>query len=144
MNNQKTSDQIKKTIENVDTTLINSLASLLSSEVKAKIYIYLRKYGESTVDEIARGTGIYPSTVREIILEMYEEGLVNRKKLEKEGLGKKPYLYSAIPPSEVVKKLSKSLQKKLNDVFILDKKLKKKEIKIPLLPVRIVIDDKEQ
>ncbi|WP_083809504.1 helix-turn-helix domain-containing protein [Methanotorris igneus] len=140
MNNQKT-EQIKKTIENVDKALINSLASLLSSEVKAKIYIYLRKYGESTVDEIAHGTGIYPSTVREIILEMYEEGLVNRKKLEKEGLGKRPYLYSAIPPSEVVKKLSKSLQKKLNDVFMLDKKLKKKEIKIPFLPVKIIIDD---
>ena len=138
--NQKT-EHIKKTIENVDKALINSLASLLSSEVKAKIYIYLRKYGESTVNEIAQGTGIYPSTIREAILEMYEEGIVNRKKLEKEGLGKKPYIYSAIPPSDVVKKLSESLQKKLNDVFMLEKKIKKKEIKIPFLPVKIVIND---
>ena len=36
---------IKKTIENIDKSLIDNLANLLSSEVKAKIYIYLRKYG---------------------------------------------------------------------------------------------------
>jgi len=83
----------------VDKSLIDSLANLMSSEVKAKIYIYLRKYENSTVEEIAHGTGIYPSTVREAILEMYRDGIVVRNKLDKEGLGKKPYVCSAIPPS---------------------------------------------
>lgn len=132
---------IKKTIENIDKSLIDNLASLLSSEVKAKIYIYLRKYGNSTVDEIAHGTGIYPSTIREAILEMYKSGIVVREKLDKEGLGKKPYIYSAVSPSELVKKLSKGLQNKLNEVIMLDKKIKKKEIKIPFLPVKIVVND---
>ena len=132
---------IKKTIENIDKSLIDNLANLLSSEVKAKIYIYLRKYGKSTVDEIAHGTGIYPSTIREVILEMYKSGIVVREKLDKEGLGKKPYIYSAVSPSELVKKLSKGLQNKLNEVIMLDKKIKKKEIKIPFLPVKIVVND---
>jgi len=30
-----------------------------------------------------------------------------------------------------VKKISKSLQKRLNDVMMVDKKIKKKEIKVP-------------
>ncbi|WP_292460414.1 helix-turn-helix domain-containing protein [Methanothermococcus sp.] len=132
---------IKKTIENIDKSLISNLSNLLSSEVKAKIYIYLRKYGNSTVDEIAHGTGIYPSTIREAILEMYKSGIVVREKSNKEGLGKKPYIYSAVSPSELVKKLSKGLQNKLNEVIMLDKKIKKKEIKIPFLPVKIVVSD---
>lgn len=142
--NEKEKDDdntVNKTIKNVDKSLIDSLANLLSSEVKAKIYIYLRKYENSTVEEIAHGTGIYPSTVREAILEMYREGIVTRGKLDKEGSGKKPYVYSAIPPSEIVKKISKSLQKKLNDLMMVDKKIKKKEIKVPFLSVKIVIDE---
>ncbi len=142
--NEKEKDDdntVNKTIKNVDKSLIDSLANLLSSEVKAKIYIYLRKYENSTVEEIAHGTGIYPSTIREAILEMYREGIVTRGKLDKEGSGKKPYVYSAIPPSEIVKKISKSLQKKLNDLMMVDKKIKKKEIKVPFLPVKIVIDE---
>jgi len=132
---------VKKTLENIDKSLIDNLANLLSSEVKAKIYIYLRKYGNSTVDEIAHGTGIYPSTVREAILEMYKNGLVIREKLDKEGSGKKPYIYAAVSPSELVKKLSKGLQNKLNEIIMLDKRIKKKEIKIPFLPVKIVINE---
>ena len=93
------------------------------------------------MDEIAHGTGIYPSTIREVILEMYKSGIVVREKLDKEGLGKKPYIYSAVSPSELVKKLSKGLQNKLNEVIMLDKKIKKKEIKIPFLPVKIVVND---
>jgi len=133
---------VVNTIDNVDRKLIENLANLMSSEVRAKIYIYLRKYDRSTVDDIADGTGIYPSTVRESILEMYNTGYVSREKMDKEGLGKKPYLYSAAAPSEIVKKISKSIQEKLNDLIMVDKKLESKEYKLPFLPVKIVVDEK--
>ncbi|GAA0128202.1 winged helix-turn-helix domain-containing protein [Methanococcus maripaludis] len=129
-------------IENVDQKLIENLANLMSSEVRAKIYIYLRKYNKSTVDEIAGGTGIYPSTVRESILDMYNTGYVSREKMDKEGLGKKPYLYTAAAPSYIVKKISKNIQEKLNDLIMVDKRLESKELKIPFVPVRIVVDEK--
>jgi len=134
---------VKKTLENIDKSLIDNLSNLLASEVKAKIYIYLRKYEKGTVDEIAHGTGIYPSTAREAILEMYKNGIVIRKKSDKEGLGKKPYIYSAVSPSELVRKLSRNIQKRLNEVITMDVKLKKKELKIPFLPVKIVIDEEK-
>ncbi|ABR54333.1 transcriptional regulator, TrmB [Methanococcus vannielii SB] len=130
------------TIENVDRKLIENLANLMSSEVRAKIYIYLRKYDKSTVDDIADGTGIYPSTVRESILEMYNTGYVSREKMDKEGLGKKPYLYTAAAPSEIVRKISKSIQEKLNDLIMVDRKLESGKEGVSSNPVKIVVDEK--
>ncbi|ABR55396.1 transcriptional regulator, TrmB [Methanococcus vannielii SB] len=117
-----------KTIEDIDKKLIGNISSLLSSEVRAKIYMFLRKYPNSTVDEIADGTGIYPSTIRESIFEMYNENYVLRKKMEREGLGKKPYLYSAIAPSEMVKIISDAILVKLNDLALLDEKINGEDV----------------
>jgi len=120
---------MSKTIESVDKTLVGNLSSLLSSEVRAKIYIFLRKYPNSTVDEIADGTGIYPSTIRESIFEMYNENYVIRKKMDRDGLGKKPYLYSAIEPVEMVKMISEAIKLKLNDLVLVDEKISGKDTK---------------
>ncbi|MBA2862757.1 helix-turn-helix domain-containing protein [Methanococcus maripaludis] len=123
---------MSKTIESVEKTLIANVSSLLSSEVRAKIYIFLRMYPESTVDEIAKGTGIYPSTIRESIFEMYNEEYVIRKKMDRDGLGKKPYLYSAIDPVEIVKLISESIKEKLNDLASIDEKVSGKHIETTL------------
>uniref|UniRef100_A9A695 Transcriptional regulator, TrmB n=1 Tax=Methanococcus maripaludis (strain C6 / ATCC BAA-1332) TaxID=444158 RepID=A9A695_METM6 len=123
---------MSKTIESVEKTLIANVASLLSSEVRAKIYIFLRMYPESTVDEIAKGTGIYPSTIRESIFEMYNEEYVIRKKMDRDGLGKKPYLYSAIAPLDVVKLISESIKEKLNDLASVDEKVSGKAVESTL------------
>ncbi|ABO35282.1 transcriptional regulator, TrmB [Methanococcus maripaludis C5] len=123
---------MSKTIESVEKTLIANVSSLLSSEVRAKIYIFLRIYPESTVDEIAKGTGIYPSTIRESIFEMYNEEYVIRKKMDRDGLGKKPYLYSAIAPLELVKLISESIKEKLNDLVSVDEKVSGKPVESTL------------
>jgi len=123
---------MSKTIESVEKTLIANVSSLLSSEVRAKIYIFLRMYPESTVEEIAKGTGIYPSTIRESIFEMYNIEYVIRKKMDRDGLGKKPYLYSAIAPVELVNLISESIKEKLNDLASLDEKVSGKPVESTL------------
>jgi len=85
-------------------------------------------YPESTVEEIAKGTGIYPSTIRESIFEMYNIEYVIRKKMDRDGLGKKPYLYSAIAPVELVNLISESIKEKLNDLAALDEKVSGKPV----------------
>jgi predicted transcriptional regulator len=130
---------MSKTIESVEKTLIANVSSLLSSEVRAKIYIFLRMNPQSTVEEIAKGTGVYPSTIRESIFEMYNEEYVLRKKMDREGLGKKPYLYSAIAPAELVQLISESITEKLNDLASVDEKISGKNVE-NALKVAITIE----
>ncbi|MBP2142876.1 putative DNA-binding transcriptional regulator [Methanococcus voltae] len=110
----------------MDRILVQNISNLMASEVRAKIYIFLRKFEKSTVEEIANGTGIYPSTVRESILEMYNLGYVNREKMKKEGLGKKPYIYSAVEPSAIIQKISEKVQERLNDLIDIDERIEGK------------------
>ncbi|MBP2173158.1 putative transcriptional regulator [Methanococcus voltae] len=128
-----------KDLSSVNKELIANLSKLMGSEVKAKIYVYLRMYGESTVDDIAEGTGIYPSTVRESIFEMFNEDHVFRKKMDREGLGKKPYVYSSIDPVDLVKEISVEIEGKLNDLALIDKKISDKKVKAvkPIVSINV-------
>ncbi|MCS3901533.1 TrmB family transcriptional regulator [Methanococcus voltae] len=100
-------------LDDLDPNILKKISSLFSSEVRAKIYIFLRMYPESTVEEIAEGTNIYSSTVRDYIVEMYRNDYVIRKKIKKSKFGKKPYVYCAIEPTLMAKKVSKSLKDKI-------------------------------
>lgn len=114
------SERAEKVVGGLDRRLIDLLAWLLETETRARIYIYLRQYSGSTSDEIATGTGLYPSTVREAIVELHDEGVVRRQKRASEGAGNNPYEYEAIPSSELVRKLSDRVQTELNTVLNLD------------------------
>ncbi|MCS3922147.1 putative transcriptional regulator [Methanococcus voltae PS] len=101
-------------LEEFDPSILKKISALFSSEVRAKIYIFLRMCPESTVEEIAEGTNIYSSTVRDYIVEMYRNDYVIRKKIKKSKFGKKPYVYCAIEPTMMARKVSKSFQEKIN------------------------------
>ncbi|MFB6305181.1 MAG: helix-turn-helix domain-containing protein, partial [Haloferacaceae archaeon] len=102
---------------------VDLLAWLLDTETRARIYVYLRQHPDSTSDEVAEGTGLYPSTVREALAELHEEHKVTRQKRENSGAGNNPYEYRAIPPSELVRGLAGQVQDQLNAVFTLDDRL---------------------
>ncbi|MBP2144033.1 putative transcriptional regulator [Methanococcus voltae] len=101
-------------LEEFDPSILKKISALFSSEVRAKIYIFLRMCPESTVEEIAEGTNIYSSTVRDYIVEMYRNDYVIRKKIKKSKFGKKPYVYCAIEPTMMARKVSQSFQEKIN------------------------------
>ncbi len=106
-----------------DEGIVDLVAWVLDTETRARIYVFLRKHPGSTSEEIAEGTGLYPSTVREALAELHGEGTVQRTKRESEGAGNNPYEYVAIPPSELVAGVVQEVQDELNTVFNLDSHL---------------------
>lgn len=112
-----------RAVAGFDRGLIDGLSWLLDTETRARIYVYLRQSPGSTSEEIAAGTGLYPSTVRESLAELADEGVVDRVKRESEGAGNNPYEYTAIPPSELVGSLVSQVQAELNAICNLDDRL---------------------
>ena len=112
-----------KAVEEFDESVVDLLSWLLDTETRARIFVYLREHPNSTSEEVADGTGLYPSTVREALAELHEEGKVERQKRESAGAGNNPYEYEAIAPSELVQGVVGEVQEELNTVFNLDRRL---------------------
>lgn len=129
-----------RAIEQFDEGIVDVLSWILETETRARIYVYLRQEPEQTSDEIAGATGLYPSTVREALAALHEEGTVERGKRESDGAGNNPYEYSAIPPSELVGEFLQDVQGHLNAVFNLDRYLDGDE-EAGGEPVQITVED---
>ncbi|QCC48454.1 winged helix-turn-helix transcriptional regulator [Halobellus limi] len=112
-----------RAVSEFDEGIVDLLAWLLDTETRARIYVYLRKNPHSTSEEVADGTGLYPSTVREALAELHEEETVARRKRESAGAGNNPYEYTAIAPSDLVRSVAEQVQSELNTVFNLDSRL---------------------
>lgn len=109
--------------ESFDKRAVDLLSWLLDTETRARIYVFLRQHPNATSDEVADGTGLYPSTVREALAELHEDGTVSRRKREASGAGNNPYEYEAIAPSKLVEGVVEQVQSELNTVFNLDRHL---------------------
>ncbi|MDY6818542.1 MAG: helix-turn-helix domain-containing protein [Halobacteriales archaeon] len=131
-----------RAVQQFDEGIVDLLSWLLDTETRARIYIYLRQSAGRTSEEIAEGTGLYPSTVREALAELHEEGIVERHKRESEGAGNNPYEYTAIAPSELVGEIVGQVQSELNTVFNLDRHLDREpQTDEEEEPVRIEVRD---
>lgn len=109
-----------RAVEGFDDGIVDVLSWVLDTETRARIYVYLRQNPGSTSEEIADGTGLYPSTVREALAALTEEGTLDRRKRESDGAGNNPYEYTAMAPSELVGSVVGEIQDGLNTVFNLD------------------------
>jgi predicted transcriptional regulator len=103
-----------------DEHAVDVLSWILDTETRARIYVYLRNDPWSTSEEVADGTGLYPSTVREALAELSEEGKLDRRKRASEGAGNNPYEYVAIAPSDLVGEVVSQVQEELNALCNLD------------------------
>ena len=112
-----------RAVEQFDETVIDLLSWVLDTETRARIYVYLRQHPGSTSGEVAEGTGLYPSTVREALAALNDEEKVSRRKRQSGGAGNNPYEYTAIAPSELVGGVVGQIQDELNAVFNLDRHL---------------------
>lgn len=134
--------------DEVDQRIVDLLSWILDTETRAKIYVYLLANAGSTSEEVAKGTGLYPSTVREALAELHEEDRVIREKRASEGAGNNPYEYTAIQPSELVGGVVDQVQQELNTIFTLDRLLDRDgtnelESDEDTDPVTITVDDDE-
>ena len=120
---EKIEQEADRAIEQFDEGVVDLLSWILETETRARLYVHLRQHPDSTSDEIAEGTGLYPSTVREALAALHEDGTVTRGKRQSDGAGNNPYEYSAIPPSDLVAEAVDDVQGQLNAVFNLDRYL---------------------
>jgi predicted transcriptional regulator len=133
-----------RAVTEFDEGVVDLLAWILDTETRARIYVYLRQHPDATSEEVADGTGLYPSTVREALAELHDEGTVERHKRESAGAGNNPYAYEAIPPSTLVREVVEQVQAQLNAVFNLDRRLDVGDDdgeQEPPDPVRISVDE---
>ncbi|RLM67773.1 winged helix-turn-helix domain-containing protein [Halorubrum sp. Atlit-26R] len=132
-----------RAVKGFDDNVVDLLAWLLDTETRARIYVYLRDNPHSTSDEVADGTGLYPSTVREALAELHDEDTVERGKRKAEGAGNNPYEYEAIAPSELVRTVVGDVQAELNAVFNLDRRLGGESPDGDTEPVQISVDGED-
>lgn len=120
---------------------LKALQWLNIGEAKAKAYIYLVRKGKATAEEVAQGAGLYPTTAREVLNKLADAAIVRREKLDTEGAGRKPFVYTAIPPSELLRKRVHNVEHTLSELLRLEFLMKNGEIKFkaPFLPIRIEI-----
>lgn len=121
----------------LDERLLELLAWVLDTETRARIYVSLRRDPWSTSREVAETTGLYPSTVREALAALHEDGFVERRKRAAAGAGNNPYEYTAIAPGDLVRGTVGEIQRGLNLVCNLDQHLSGEEPTDD--PVRITV-----
>ncbi|MGC1123369.1 MAG: helix-turn-helix domain-containing protein [Candidatus Methanofastidiosia archaeon] len=141
--------QLRKEIEELKTEkkneeeerIMKALQWLNLGEAKAKAYIYLVKKGKATAEDVAEGAQLYPTTAREVLNSLSAKGIVKRAKLETDGAGRKPFVYTAILPSELLRRQVHHIEQTLSELLQLEFIKKEGEIqfKAPLLPIRIEI-----
>ncbi|MFW5965540.1 MAG: winged helix-turn-helix transcriptional regulator [Halodesulfurarchaeum sp.] len=117
---ERLEESADRAVTELDTKVIDILSWVLDTETRGRIYVYLRQHPWSTSEEVAEGTGLYPSTVREALAELTEEDVVERRKRESEGAGNNPYEYTSIPPSDLVGSVVGRVQEELNTLFNMD------------------------
>lgn len=129
-------------VEEFDQGIVDLLSWALDTDTRARIYIQLRRRPHSTSEEVAEGTGLYPSTVREALADLHTEAVVERRKRTNEGAGNNPYEYTAIAPSELVGNVVGQVQAELNALFNLDRLLGSQEREqVTTDPVTITVED---
>lgn len=139
---QRLEQEADRAVESFDEGIVDLLSWILDTETRARIYVHLRQHPDSTSEEISEGTGLYPSTVREALAELHDEGKVVRQKRESSGAGNNPYEYAAIAPSELVSGVVDEVQSELNTVFNLDDHLGERDREdTETEPVTISVED---
>jgi len=102
-------------------TVENALKEMLNSDAESKIYLFLSHTGGARSDEIATGTKLHPSTVRETLAKMHKKHLVHRRKIKNGLCGKKPYIYYATSPIKILQNYAKKMEKRFNRVASLQR-----------------------
>ncbi len=100
--------------------LENSVKIILKSKAKSKIYIFLLKKNGARTEEIIKGTNLHPSTIRELLSEMFEQKIIYREKIKNGTVGKNPYIYHSIKPLKLLKEYLNEVEDKLNQIANLE------------------------
>ena len=127
---------MRKTWNIRDKSAESAVREILKSQARSRIYIFLLRKGKAKTEQIIKGSRLHPSTVRETLSKMYDQRLINRKKIRNDSIGKNPYIYYAIPPVKLLKRYANEIEDRFNKIANLDSSLDKtkrcKSIKIKI------------
>ena len=87
--------------EEFDEGIVELLSAALDTDRAARVYVEVRRRPSATAEEVAAGTGLYPESVREMLAELRDEGVVERRTHTAGGEASE-FEYTAIPPSELL------------------------------------------
>ena len=97
--------------------LESTIMEILKSRAKSRVYLYLLYRKGSRTEDIVRGTHLHPSTVRELLAQMHSEGLIIREKTRSSSVGKNPYKYYPLPPTQLIRKYIAEMEERLNKLI---------------------------
>lgn len=97
-----------------DRRLTDLLGRLLDTETRGKVYVHVLRDPGATSEAIARGTGLYPETVRRTVADLRSEGVLDRREIEGE---EGRYGYTAVPPIDLAGRLLGGLQTGLDAIL---------------------------
>ncbi|WP_049902837.1 transcriptional regulator [Halococcus agarilyticus] len=96
------SDSRSEGTEEFDEGIVELLSAALDTDRAARVYVAVRRRRSATAEEVAAGTGLYPDSVREMLAELRDEGVVDRHTRTTDHEDDE-FEYTAIPPSELVR-----------------------------------------
>jgi hypothetical protein len=64
--------------DRMDEGLVDLLSRALDTDTRTRVYVFLRRRPDSTVEDIAAGTGLYPGAVRRVLDDFDDEGVIER------------------------------------------------------------------
>ena len=105
---------MRKIGNNRDKGVEKAIHDILESRARSRIYLYLLRKKGAKSEQIIKGTQLHPSTVRETLSEMYDNGLIYRKKIKNDSIGKNPYMYYPISPVKLLKQYASEIEYRLN------------------------------
>ena len=120
-----------------DKSIEKAVRDILKSKAKSSIYLYLLRNIGARTEEIIKGTGLHPSTVRETLSKMFDQELIFRRKIKNDSIGKNPFVYYPIPPIELLKRYAGEIEDRLNKLAKIASRDKIKNYR----PVRIKIQE---
>jgi len=127
---------------NKDKKLESAIRDILRSQAQSRIYIFLLRKKSAKTEEIIKGTHLHPSTVRETLSKMYADNIIFRKKIKNDSIGKNPFMYSPLPPLDLLKRYASDIEDRLNKIALMATSKSTRDASFR--PVKINIDEKEE
>ena len=124
-----------------DKKLESAIRDILRSQAQSRIYIFLLRKKSAKTEDIIKGTHLHPSTVRETLSKMFAADIIFRKKIKTETIGKNPFMYSPLPPLELLKRYASDIEDRLNKIARLSRSQSTKDASFR--PVKINIEEQE-
>ena len=123
--------------------LENIVSEMFNSRIMAKIYLYLVRSPGKSVEELTERMEYSSQQVMEHLAKLSKMGYIHEKLEEVSDARERISTYVATPPEDVARKVARTVEKRIIALTSIDPILLKKAKQISLLPIKIIVGDKD-